>query len=131
MAKISHSNVHNRLLRALSPEDFALLQPHLVPLSINRGEVLIEPNQPIEHIHFPEAGIASIVANTGDGRRIEVGLYGREGMSGTAVLLGADQTPHENFYQVAGSALRMGSDELRLALGRSQSLHHFLLRYVQ
>jgi CRP-like cAMP-binding protein len=131
MAEISQFTVRNRLLRTLSPEDFGLLRPHLAPVAIDRSDVLIEANEPIEHIHFPEAGIASIVANTEDGRRIEVGVYGREGMSGTAVLLGADRTPHENFYQVAGSALTMSSDDLRAALRRSPSLQGLLLRYVQ
>jgi CRP-like cAMP-binding protein len=131
MAQISQSSLHNRLLRTLSPDDFGLLSPHLSLLTVNRGDVLIEANEPIEHIHFPEAGIASIVANTGDGRRIEVGLYGREGMSGTAVVLGADQTPYENFYQVAGSAMRMASAELQDALPQSPSLRGLLLRYVQ
>src|SRR5215207_8126333 len=77
------------------------------------GRGAIHPNEPIEHIHFPEHGIASVVANTSEGRRIEVGIYGRDGMSGTAVLLGAEQTPHENFIQVAGSVLRLGADQLR------------------
>src|SRR5215213_4787497 len=131
MSQPNQSNLHNRLLRTLSPEDFGLLQPHLKHLSVNLRDVLIQPNEPIEHIHFPEHGIASIVANTSDGRRIEVGIYGRDGMSGTAVLLGADQTPYENFYQVTGSALRMPSDELRQAVKQSPSLYGLLLRYVQ
>jgi CRP-like cAMP-binding protein len=131
MADISQSSLHNRLLRTLSPEDFGLLQPHLSPIDLKRGDVLIEPNTPIEHVHFPEVGIASIVAVTTDSRRIEVGIYGRDGMSGTAVLLGSNQTPHENFYQVAGSALRMPSAQLRLAIRQSSTLHGLLLRYVQ
>jgi CRP-like cAMP-binding protein len=131
VSQISQSSLHNRLLRTLSPEDFGLLQPHLEHLAVARGDVLIEPNEPIEHIHFPEHGIGSIVANTRDGRRIEVGIYGRDGMSGTSVLLGADQTPHENFIQVAGSVLRMSVDPLRDAIRQSGTLHGLLLRYVQ
>jgi CRP-like cAMP-binding protein len=131
MSQLSQTTVHNRLLRTLSPEDFGLLQPHLEHVTVNRGDVLIEPNEPIEHIHFPEHGIASVVANTSDGRRIEVGIFGRDGMSGTAVLLGTDQTPHENFIQVPGSLLQMGADQLREAIRQSPSLHALFLRYVQ
>jgi CRP-like cAMP-binding protein len=131
MPQPNRSNVQNRLLRALSPEDFSRLEPHLEPIPLNRGDVLIEPNEPIEHVHFPDRGIGSIVANTSEGRRIEVGIYGREGMSGTAVLLGADRTPHENFVQVPGAALRMEANALREAIRQSPSLHGLLLRYVQ
>jgi CRP-like cAMP-binding protein len=131
MTQPNQSGVHNRLLRTLSPEDFGLLQPHLEHLSVTRGEVLIPPNGPIEHIHFPEHGIGSIVANTNDGRRIEVGIFGRDGMSGTPLLLGTDQTPHETFIQVPGAVLRMGADQLRDAIRQSPSLHGLFLRYVQ
>ena len=132
MVHISQPTLHNRLLRTLSAEDFGLVQPHLGEVALKQGDVLIEPNEPIEHVHFPEHGISSIVTTTAhEGRRIEVGIYGREGMSGTSLLLGADRTPHEHFYQVAGSALVIGADELGGAIRQSASMSRLLLRYVQ
>lgn len=132
MAQVSQSALHNRLLRALSASDFARLQPHLRQVEVKRGDVIIEPNEPIEQVHFPERGIASIVTTTPAGRRrLEVGLYGREGTSATAVVLGTDRIPHEHFYQVAGSALVMGADDLTAAIRQSASLSRLLLRYVQ
>jgi CRP-like cAMP-binding protein len=71
------------------------------------------------------------VATSDDGRRLEVGLYGREGMSGTTLVLGSDRTPHEHFYQVEGSAVLVGADELSGAIERSRPLNRLLLRYVQ
>ncbi len=130
MSQPTRSTVRNLLLRALSAQDFALLQMYLEPVPLNRGDVLVEPNEPIEHTYFLEDGIGSVVG-TVDSHRVEIGIYGREGMSGIAVLLGTDRTPHENFIQVAGSALRMRSDDLRWAIHQSPSLHQRLLRYVQ
>jgi CRP-like cAMP-binding protein len=131
MANISQSSLHNRLLRAMSADDFGILQPHLSEKAQKRGDVIIAPDAPIEHVHFPERGIASIVATSDDGRRLEVGLYGREGMSGTTLVLGSDRTPHEHFYQVEGSAVLVGADELSGAIERSRPLNRLLLRYVQ
>jgi hypothetical protein len=37
-----------------------------------------------------------------DGARVEVGLIGREGMSGIPVVLGGDQSPLSIHIQVAG-----------------------------
>ena len=62
---------------------------------------------------------------------MEVGLVGREGMTGTAVVLGDDQSPHETYIQVAGEGQRIPAAELRKAMKASQSLHGLLLRYVQ
>jgi CRP-like cAMP-binding protein len=125
------STIANRLLRTISGDDLALLKSHLEPMPLKHGDVLIQPNQPIEHVHFPEDSIASVVANTPEGRRIEVGICGREGMTGTSVLLGSDRTPHQSFIQMPGSAFRIGTDDLRRAIRESASLHVHLLRYTE
>jgi CRP-like cAMP-binding protein len=125
------TGIRNKLLRSLSADDLALLQPHLEAVQLERGDMMIEPNQPIRHVYFPENSIGSIVATVADHRRIEVGLFGRDGMSGTSLLLGAKTSPHETFIQVPGSALRMEADALRQAIGQSPSLHQHLLRYIE
>jgi CRP-like cAMP-binding protein len=124
-------SVCNRLLLSLSAHDFSLLQPQLEPVPLPVRTRLIEPNTPIEHVYFLEQGIASVVAATPQGRRIEVGIIGQEGLAGIPVLLGTDRTPHECFIQMPGSALRIRADDLRRAVAASASLHQHLLRFVQ
>jgi hypothetical protein len=80
---------HNRILAALSAEDAGLLQPHLVPVSLQLRQVLEAPNLPIEHAYFIEQGLASIIAIGRKNRRLEVGLIGRDGMTGIAISLAA------------------------------------------
>src|SRR5215212_2236782 len=125
------SIIRNNLLRALSADDLALLQPHLEVIESKRGDVVAEPNKPIQHVVFPEDAIISVVASTPDGRRIEVGIIGRDGVTGTSVLHGAGTTPHEIFTQLPGSASRLGVDDLRTAIRKSRSLHEHLLRYAE
>ena len=91
----------NRLLRALSNADLALLQPDLESVALEVRKVLEEPNKPIKHSYFIERGLASIVAGNSH-KRLEVGLIGSEGMTGLPIVLGNDRSPHENFIQVAG-----------------------------
>src|SRR5215218_31802 len=125
------SGFRNNLLQMLSADDLALLQPHLAVIELKRGDGLAEPNKPIQHVVFPEDAIVSVVAITPDGRRIEVGIVGRDGVTGTSILHGADTTPHEVFTQVPGSALRMAADDLRTAIRNSPSLHERLLLYAE
>ncbi len=128
---LSQSSVRNRLLRAMSPEAFARLTPHLEPVPLIVKQVLVEPNQPIEHVHFMEDGLASVVAISLDNERLEVGHIGREGMTGEPVILLIDQTPHQTFIQVAGSGLRMRAEDLAAAMEASPPLKVLLLRWVQ
>jgi CRP-like cAMP-binding protein len=121
----------NRLLAALSPTDLALLQPHLRSLGMAVRHEIERPNRRIDAVYFMTAGIASVVAVQADKTQVEVGLIGSEGMSGTAVVLGGEQTPHSTYIQVAGEAQWIKADELRKAMRASGSLHAMLLKYVQ
>src|SRR5215213_9062242 len=123
--------VRNRLLLALSVQDFGLLEPQLERVPLPLRTRLVEPNTPIEHVYFLDEGIASVVATTPQGRRIEVGIIGREGLTGLPVLLGTDRTSHECFVQTPGAGLRIRADELRRAMAASAPLRQYLLRFVQ
>jgi CRP-like cAMP-binding protein len=121
----------NHLLAALSPPDFALLQPHLRPVTLPVLKDLETPDRRIDSVYFIESGIASVVAVQAKQTRIEVGLIGREGMSSTAVVLGADQSPHSTYMQVAGNGQRLPASELRKAMIASASLRNLLLKFAQ
>src|SRR4051794_9096686 len=131
MAVPAQTSVCNRLLATLPLVDLSRLEPLLERVPLPVGTRLVEPNTPIEHVYFLEEGIASVVATTPQGRRIEAGIIGRDGLSGIPVLLGLDRTPQECFIQTAGEGLRIGADGLRRAMAASASLHQHLLRFVQ
>jgi CRP-like cAMP-binding protein len=126
------SSTSNLLLRALSPEDYALLNRHLQRVPLELGKSLFEANEPIELVYFPEGGVCSIVSVQDSGEMVEVGMFGFEGMSGSSVVLGAGQTPHKSMVQVNGStSLVILSADLVTACSQSVGLHTLLLRYTQ
>jgi CRP-like cAMP-binding protein len=119
----------NHILSRLSRADYRLLEPHLEAIDLPVRRQLEERNKRVEHVYFPESGFASVVAN-GE-RNIEVGIIGREGMSGLSVVLGSDDRPaNETFIQSAGNGQRIAAGELRKAIGASVSLHQVMLRYA-
>ena len=123
--------VRNVSLRALAPDDLGSLRPHLDPVPFGRGDVVIHPDEPFEHAWFPEGGLASVVSTPDGEQRLVLGLFGREGMVPTGLVLASDRTPLETFVQVEGAWLRIGADVLRDAMRRSPALHGLLMRYVQ
>lgn len=114
----------------LSSADFALLAPHLeyVKLDVNRS--VVPANKSIEYAFFLDSGIVSVVASRADSMTIEVGICGREGMGGFPLLLGSDQSPHDQYIQLAGAGDRIKTAAFLRALQQSQSLNRLLLRYV-
>ena len=63
--------------------------------------MLERPGKLIKAVYFLENGFASGVADA-DKRPIEVGLIGREGMTGISVILGADRSDEDTYMQSPG-----------------------------
>ena len=119
----------NKLLARLAHADLQLLEPHLKAVELPVRMQLQARNKRVEQVYFLDSGVASIVAN---GRRaIEVGMIGREGMTGLSVLLGnGDRIPHETYMQIPGRGQRLSAENLREAVAASAALHQVLLGYV-
>jgi CRP-like cAMP-binding protein len=124
-------NRSNRLLSSLSRHDFDLVAPHLESVTLGTGKILERPNQSIEDVCFPETGFASVVAVQRSGKEVEVGLIGREGMTGLPIVLGDHRSPHAIYVRAPGKGLRIPASALRQAIQASMSLRDSLLRFVQ
>jgi CRP-like cAMP-binding protein len=121
----------NKLLSSLSKSDFELLEPHLEPVTLSMRKMLEKPNSRITAAYFPECGFASVVAQQPNGKEAEVGLIGREGMTGMPIVLGDHRTPHATYVQAAGDGQCVRASDLRVAIRSSRSLHDSLLKFVQ
>jgi CRP-like cAMP-binding protein len=119
----------NSILARLSSSDRQLIELHLEPADLPLRKVLERRGRPIKVVYFPETGFASVVADGGK-RPIEVGLIGREGMTGLPVVLGNDRNEHETFMQSAGEGYCIRTQHLRGAIDKSPTLHRVMLQYV-
>ncbi len=120
----------NRILSRLSRQDLALLEPHLEAVDLPVRKPLEARRKRIDQVYFIESGLASVVANGTSKPSIEVGIIGREGMTGLAIILGSDRAQHATYIQVAGKGLRISAARLREADERSNTLHRAMLRFV-
>jgi CRP-like cAMP-binding protein len=120
----------NRILSRLSRQDLALLEPHLEAVDLPVRKPLEARRKRIDQVYFIESGFASVVANGTSKPSIEVGIIGREGMTGLAIILGSNRAQHATYIQVAGKGLRISAARLREADGRSNTLHRAMLRFV-
>lgn len=103
----------NKLLSALSPDEYAALQAHLEPVTLGYGEVLFEPGDPIKHVYFPNEALVSLLTLVDRHFALEVGMVGPEGMVGVGLSLGVGITPFRTLVHGAGTALRMTAEVFR------------------
>jgi CRP-like cAMP-binding protein len=126
----STQSFKNRLLDLLSPNDLEQLRPHLLPLTFEYKQVLYEPDRPIEWVHFPVTGVASLVNTMENGSAVEVGTIGNEGMVGLPVVLGDPVDPSIAYVQVPGSGLRLRASILDEKIRNSGSMRRVMLHYA-
>jgi CRP-like cAMP-binding protein len=115
------STVKNQILAAIPKAEYARLMPDLEFVDLPLGQILYKSGEVIEHVYFPNDALISLITHMRDGTTIEVGLIGRDGMSGIPVLLGDDISFEEAIVQIAGSAMRMPSSLLKKVLKRGHS----------
>jgi CRP-like cAMP-binding protein len=126
----NHSRIGNRVLSRLSRADLALFRPKLEPVDLPIGTPLETGKHRIDAVYFSDHGFASVVADGPGKRDIEVGVIGREGMTGLAIVLGQDRARHTTYIQAAGAGQRISAVKLRQAIARSVDLHRSLLDCV-
>lgn len=121
----------NQLLAALPETEYQRLVDYLKPVDLISGEILLEPNEPVQKIYFPQRAMISLVSIMMDGSTTEIGLIGNEGMIGLSAVLGGNFTTSRTIVQVSGSALQISADIVRREFQRGEKLQQLLLLYTQ
>jgi CRP-like cAMP-binding protein len=132
-ALVSPRPVGNDILAALLGTEYKHLRPKLERVVLKAGETIYRADQTIEYVYFPEdAVIAMVDTDTTDNHRtVEVGVIGHEGLVGINIFLGGLITPDKAIVQLAGSAMRMKSKDLRKEMRFGNSLQRLLLQYTR
>jgi CRP-like cAMP-binding protein len=119
----------NRLLAALRPPDFALLEPHLQIVPIREGAFLHLPGDEIEQIYFLQTGIVSLTVVSQDGNAISTASVGNEGAIGTIAGTGFVRAFTRAMVQAPGVASRIAASPFRRAVSKSEAIGDLLTRY--
>ena len=120
----------NRLLASLPEHDLRHLAALFESVTVEVGEVLYEPGQPISHIYFPGDCLISLLAVAEGRMTLEVGSVGREGVLGASVALGHDLAQVRAVVQRSGTASRIGRAEFCTEFAQLDSLQRLLYRYT-
>jgi CRP-like cAMP-binding protein len=121
----------NRLLAALTPDEFERLLPGFQEVSFSLGQVVYEFGGHLDYVFFPTTAIVSLLYTMENGSSAEMGLTGNDGVVGIALFMGGGTMPNRAVVQSAGRALRMKAKVLQDEFARGGQFQHLLLRYTQ
>jgi CRP-like cAMP-binding protein len=122
--------MRNVLLLSVPDHEYNLLRPELEAIELPRSLILHEPGEKIQFAYFLNDGMTSLVVITNDGRSVEVGVVGHEGMVGAPLAVGLQRGTFRAIMQISGQGVRIRSEILEEALTASPILRQELSRYT-
>ena len=121
--------VKNKILLSIPDNEFGALRPHLEAVELESHQVLHEAHETLQYAYFPNDGLLSLVVVMAEGKTVEAGIVGKEGLVGIPAIAGLSRSPLREIVQVTGDGLRMSVVTLRELLAGAPQLRHELERF--
>ncbi len=121
----------NHLLGAIPATEWGRFAPHLMPVSLDLGDVIYESGKEQPWVYFPIDSIISLLYVMKDGASAEIAIVGNEGLVGISLFMGGGTTPSRAVVQAAGNAYRMRAEFIRDEFALAGPVQQLFLRYTQ
>jgi CRP-like cAMP-binding protein len=129
-ANDSRHPISNRLLAVLPPAEFAFIQPHLKEVTYEPGTMLARAGDRLRTCFFPNSGMVSLLCVTEQGRSVEAGFAGFEGMIGVSVILGKNEIPYDALVQASTNGFTVDARVVLDLFNRGGVFHDATLRFA-
>jgi CRP-like cAMP-binding protein len=99
----------NRLLNRLPKKEYESLIRSEKSIRLAHGDDVYRENSRdgLSHVYFPTSGMFSLTVLMENGKEVEAGTIGSEGMIGLSVAQGLDFSPTKAICQISGEGLRI------------------------
>jgi len=125
----TNKRVENRVLLSIPDNEFWALRPHLELLDFDSHQILHEAHEVLHYAYFPNDGLLSLVVVFAEGKTVEAGIVGKEGVVGLPALAGLSRSPLREVVQITGGGLRIALSTLRELMATAPQLRYQLERF--
>jgi CRP-like cAMP-binding protein len=123
--------LQNKLLQALPAAEQALIAPHVAQVELERGRLLYDPGDIIDHVYFPHDGVISLMTLMDSGAAIESTTIGPEGALGLMAAVAPRQSLSRALVQTPLTASRISAERLHEAWEKSPRLRDLVDRHTE
>src|SRR5258708_15257287 len=106
------------------------MRPDLENVALVSHKILHESHEVWQYAYFPNDGLLSLGVVLADGKTVEAGIVGKEGLVGIPALAGLRRSPLREVVQITGDGLRISAATLRELLLTAPELRHELERFT-
>lgn len=128
---LSGKPIRNLILLSIPDDEFRTLRPQLEYIEAPYHRTIQQSRQSIDSVYFPNSGIISFVITIMDGRSVEAGIVGKEGVAGAAVAVGLKINPQIAISQVPGDGVQAKAEALKSTLTAAPELQFWMNRFAQ
>jgi len=125
------NHIYNEILRELPRNEFGVVLPKLELVRLQPRQVLHEAGDTLKSAYFCNTGLISILSVLSDGKTVEVGVLGKEGLVGLPLIAGFRTSANRAVVQIEGTALRVDGDALAVILRECPRLERKLQQFSQ
>jgi CRP-like cAMP-binding protein len=131
MIDVAQTAIHNRLLAALSPEQWERWRTGLEYVDLPLGRILYESGDTLSHVYFPTTAIVSLLYVMKNGASAEIAIVGNDGVVGVSLFMGGGSTSSRAIVQSAGGAYRLSAETMKREFDHAGPVLHLFLHYTQ
>jgi CRP-like cAMP-binding protein len=124
-------HIHNEILCELPRQEFLTVSPKVELVRLQPRQVLHDAGDTLKSLYFCNTGIISILSVLSDGKTVEVGLVGKEGLVGLPLIAGFSTSATRSVVQIEGTALRIDGEALTVILPQCPRLERKLQQFAQ
>ena len=125
------ASLKNRLLASLPEADQNIILPFLERVKLVGGSTVLNVGERLSEMIFPTTSLNSIKFDTADGRMVEVGSIGNEGVVGVSFMMGSGMTTLRMHVIYSGYGYRIKSKDFYRLLEILPSLKSQVMLYEQ
>ena len=122
--------VSNKILSSIPDHEYRAIRPYLEYLLLPSHCTLHELNDILRFAHFPNSGLISLLVATEDGRTVEAGVVGKEGVAGIPIAVGLTRSPLREVTLVSTDGFKVEASAMLNILGSTPQLQMMLSRYA-
>jgi CRP-like cAMP-binding protein len=125
------NHIHNEILRGLPRNELDVVLPKLELVRMQPRQILHEAGDTLKSAYFCNTGLISVLSVLSDGKTVEVGLVGKEGLVGLPLIAGFRTAATRAVVQIEGTALRVDGENFAVLLRQCTSLERKLQQFSQ
>src|ERR1700675_4838627 len=122
--------IRNKILLAMTDAEFHVIRPHLEYVALPSNLRLHEPHQTFKFVYFPNEGLISLVVAMANGKTVEAGIVGSEGVAGLPAVAGLRRAPLREVMQIGGNGFRVKIQNLKKTVDSAPDLRRIVERYT-